>query len=178
MHISFEEDDGKITSPVNKDHTRAVEPRKNVENIRLNEFIVLLVGDNSSRGIKLHENHGMKLEESVTTKFPETNENNEVNSELTRDRLEECMHDVFSSLNEISDDENDSVSDIETPSTISDIDHSTVKRVHRFSTSNIFDIAKDHLEKKSSQILPMTTNQNLHVNYVDLNQKAKLKTWP
>ena len=56
---------------------------------------MLLVGENSFRGIKVYENHGLKLEQNVTTKFLTTNENNQVDTELPTDTLEECVNEIF-----------------------------------------------------------------------------------
>ena len=80
---------------MSKDHTRTVEPRKNLEKIRLHEFIVFIVGGNSFRGIKVHKNNGLKPEQNVTTTFLTTNENNQVDTELPTDTLEECVNEIF-----------------------------------------------------------------------------------
>ena len=91
-------DDNAFQNTASKDHIRIVEPRCNVEKIRMCEFIILFCSDNAFKGKVTHEKDGQESESKITTELERNSANDDNNNSNSSDTLDDCITTVFSSL--------------------------------------------------------------------------------
>ena len=91
-------EDNIFQTTSSKYHMRTVEPRCNLEKIRMCEFIILFCSDNAFKGKITHEKDGQELESKITTELERNSANDDNNNSNSSDALDDCITTVFSSL--------------------------------------------------------------------------------